>query len=101
MKALLLALLLIACAVRAEESPRTDPARVAQAGARVAALPYLDAIIVAQHGAKVFEHYRRASERDSPHAMRSATKSVISAALGIALGPRSWQRCCEGCAARA
>src|SRR5213592_915366 len=66
---------------------RTDRAALAAAVERVAEQPYLDSVIVAQHGQRLAEHHRRAHGAEEPHPMRSATKSLISAALGIALGP--------------
>lgn len=84
---MLLAALTLAAALAATEDPATtDRAAVAAAVARVAHEPYLDALIVAQHGATLAEHYLRTSSRTELHPMRSATKSLISAALGIALG---------------
>lgn len=51
-------------------------------------LGFLDSLLVAQHGELVLEHYRRPEMAHQAHALRSAGKSLISAALGMALGEK-------------
>jgi CubicO group peptidase (beta-lactamase class C family) len=47
--------------------------------------PEVHSLLVIRHGYLVFERYYRGYDANKPHEIRSATKSVISALIGIAL----------------
>lgn len=53
--------------------------------ARGVTAPYIQALLVARHGKLVLEEYFYGSHRDSPHDMRSATKSLTAALAGAAI----------------
>ncbi len=57
------------------------------AGTRAAAgnTPYIDALLVARHGKLVFEDYFDGYDRDTPHTLRSAGKTLTSILLGAAI----------------
>ncbi|GIV81622.1 MAG: serine hydrolase [Anaerolineae bacterium] len=48
-------------------------------------VPHLDSLLVIRHGALAFERYMRGMTPDRPHNLKSATKSVTSLLVGIAL----------------
>lgn len=48
-------------------------------------LPRLHSLLVSHHGELVFEHYYNGRDRYQPANMKSASKSVISALVGIAM----------------
>jgi CubicO group peptidase (beta-lactamase class C family) len=62
-----------------------DSALVAQAFERAAALPRLHALLVARHGDLVREAYFRGPGRNGRANIKSASKSIISALVGIAI----------------
>lgn len=57
----------------------------APAGAAGAALTRLHSLLISVHGQLVFERYYRGARADRPANIKSASKSVISALVGIAL----------------
>jgi CubicO group peptidase (beta-lactamase class C family) len=63
-----------------------DPARMRQVRSRAEALPRLQALIVARHGEVLTEHRLRGPGLDRPVNIKSASKSVLSALAGIAIG---------------
>lgn len=50
--------------------------------------PFVDSVLFAQQGQLQVELYRNERLRDRAHPLRSAGKSLISIALGVALGPK-------------
>jgi CubicO group peptidase (beta-lactamase class C family) len=50
----------------------------------------LHSVLVYRHGRLVLEEYFHGYGRDRPHPLRSATKSVVSALVGIAVGDVRW-----------
>ena len=78
-----------ALAVAAVAGPSTQaalaPSALAEAGEAGAALPRLHSLLVSSHGHIVFERYYRGARADRPANIKSASKSVISALVGIAL----------------
>ncbi|GAB4425240.1 MAG: serine hydrolase [Anaerolineae bacterium] len=48
-------------------------------------VPHMDSLLVIRHGALAFERYMRDMTPDRPHNLKSATKSVTSLLVGIAL----------------
>jgi len=67
------------------EAVGLDPLRLAQATDGVAALPEARALLVAREGSLVLERYLDPERRDAPRNVKSVTKSVQSALVGIAL----------------
>jgi CubicO group peptidase (beta-lactamase class C family)/septal ring factor EnvC (AmiA/AmiB activator) len=63
----------------------TRPARLAEAVARIGAMPGIYSLLVAHRGALVVERYFRDGFREKPHNLKSASKSVLSALVGIAV----------------
>ncbi len=49
------------------------------------AMPFVRSVLVVRHDQLVFEYVRRELKRDDLHPINSATKSVVSALVGIAL----------------
>ncbi len=47
--------------------------------------PYIHAFLIARHGKLVLEEYFHGTSRDSPHATRSAAKSITTTLIGIAV----------------
>jgi CubicO group peptidase (beta-lactamase class C family) len=47
--------------------------------------PAPDALLIARHGKLVYERYWNGFNRDKPHDLRSATKSITSLLVGVAL----------------
>lgn len=98
LRAALAALLLAACdgaavereippAARAERRPPAgDTLLFAEAERRGAALPRLTGMLVAQDGRVVAEEYWRGGAADRRTNVKSASKSVLSALVGIAVG---------------
>ncbi len=64
---------------------RLDTARLAGAYARAAQLPRLRSLLVEWRGVVVGERYFRGASRTAPANIKSASKSVISALVGIAI----------------
>ena len=62
-----------------------DPALMRQAALEAERLPRLHSLIVARHGAVLAEHRFRGPALDQPVNIKSASKSVISALVGIAI----------------
>jgi CubicO group peptidase (beta-lactamase class C family) len=73
--------------VGAVEGAPLDPARLREMGTALAAERYPDVhgVLIAQRGRLVFEEYFYEYGVDVPHALRSATKSIVSALVGIAI----------------
>src|SRR5687767_15159735 len=64
---------------------RLDTTRLARAYARAAELPRLRSLLVEWRGLVVGERYFRGASRTSTANIKSASKSVISALVGIAI----------------
>ena len=62
-----------------------DSALVARAQARAAALPRLHSLLVARHGELLHESYFNGRGREARANIKSASKSIISALVGIAI----------------
>jgi len=62
-----------------------DAAGLGQAAARAATVPRFRGLLVARHGRLVLEEYFHGAGADTPFDVRSVTKSVVSALVGIAL----------------
>lgn len=69
----------------AAEAARLDTARLARAYSRAAELPRLRSLLVEWRGLVVGERYYRGASRASPANIKSASKSIISALVGIAI----------------
>ncbi len=88
---LLLTALSLCCvwgAPRASAEPRAttlDPQRLEQAFAKAAALPRLQALIVARGGVIEAERRFRGPSLDAPVNIKSVSKSVVSTLVGIAI----------------
>ena len=79
-----LAILAVARPIDAARQSGTAPdARTIDAAAR--ALPRLHSLLVSRHGAITFEGYYNGFRADRPANIKSASKSIISALVGIAL----------------
>ncbi|WP_300973581.1 serine hydrolase [Sphingomonas sp. LHG3406-1] len=63
-----------------------DPALMAEVRKRADALPRLQAVLVARHGETLAEYRLRGPALDQPVNIKSASKSVLSALVGIAIG---------------
>jgi CubicO group peptidase (beta-lactamase class C family) len=48
-------------------------------------VPHMDSLLIIRHGALAFERYMRGMTPDRPHNLKSATKSITSLLVGIAL----------------
>lgn len=68
------------------QSRGLNPTLMSQVRTRAEALPRLQALIVARHGEILAEHRLRGPELDRPVNIKSASKSVLSALIGIAIG---------------
>jgi CubicO group peptidase (beta-lactamase class C family) len=64
---------------------RLDTARLARAYARAAELPRLRSLLVEWRGLVIGERYFRGATRSAPANIKSASKSLISALVGIAI----------------
>ncbi|MDQ3997456.1 MAG: serine hydrolase, partial [Gemmatimonadota bacterium] len=64
---------------------RLDTARLGRAYARAAELPRLRSLLVEWRGMVIGERYFRGATRTAPANIKSASKSVISALVGIAI----------------
>lgn len=62
-----------------------DAARFSAAVERAEALPRIRSLIVLHEGVAVHESYLRGARRNAPHNIKSASKSVMSALVGIAV----------------
>ncbi len=65
-----------------------DSARLARAFARAAAMPRMRSLVVQWRGEVVGERYFRGATASTPANIKSASKSVVSALVGIALHER-------------
>lgn len=76
-----------AVAVPAAGAPSrgVDSSLLARADERAAALPRLHSLLVARHGELYLERYYRGGGRERPTNVKSASKSVLAALVGIAL----------------
>ena len=72
----------VAATLVADSAPAWSPDSV-DAAAR--ALPRLHSLIVSRGGEVIFEHYYNGARRDRPANIKSASKSVISALVGLAI----------------
>jgi CubicO group peptidase (beta-lactamase class C family) len=68
---------------------RLDSARLADAYRRAAALPKLRSLLVVWRDTVVAERYWRGARRDRPANLKSASKSVVSALVGLAIADGS------------
>jgi CubicO group peptidase (beta-lactamase class C family) len=73
--------------VGAVEGPPLDLARLREMGEAIVAGRYPDvhSVLIAHRGRLVFEEYFYEYDVKNPHALRSATKSVVSALVGLAI----------------
>jgi CubicO group peptidase (beta-lactamase class C family) len=71
--------------VRPAGAARLDTARLARAYARAAELPRLRSLLVEWRGIVIGERYFRGASRSTPANIKSASKSIISALVGIAI----------------
>ncbi|MCG8461909.1 MAG: beta-lactamase family protein, partial [Holophagales bacterium] len=64
-----------------------DSSRLEEMARRIAAEPEheLHGLLIARHGKVVFERYYHGFDRDTPHDLRSATKSLTSLLVGAAI----------------
>lgn len=62
-----------------------DPKRLERALERIAQLDGLHGVLVARHGKLVAERYFRGAAGHRPHNLKSASKSVLSALVGLAV----------------
>lgn len=69
----------------APAAPPLDSARLADAYARAARLPKLRSLLVVWRDTLVAERYFRGARADRPANLKSASKSVVSALVGVAL----------------
>jgi CubicO group peptidase (beta-lactamase class C family) len=69
------------------QGPTLDLARLREMGTALSAGRYPDthSVLIAQHGRLVFEEYFYDYGANTPHALRSATKSVVSALVGLTI----------------
>lgn len=69
------------------EAEGMDPARLAELEQKLEAGDYRapDSLLIVRNGKLVYERYWNGFRRDTPHDLRSATKSVTSMLTGIAL----------------
>ena len=74
-------------AVGAVEGVPLDLARLREMGDAIAAGRYPDvhSVLIAHRGRLMFEEYFYEYDANTPHALRSATKSVVSALVGLAI----------------
>ena len=68
-----------------EKPPALDPILLSETLAKTAKLPRLRALIVARNGVPVVERVFRGPNLDQPVNIKSASKTVISALVGIAI----------------
>jgi CubicO group peptidase (beta-lactamase class C family) len=83
--AVLLSALLVTSVARAADGARLDPVIVSTTLARAAALPRLHALIVARDGVPVVERVFRGPNLDRPVNIKSASKTILDALIGIAI----------------
>jgi CubicO group peptidase (beta-lactamase class C family) len=83
---ILVALLLLAARAPAAGTPESPPALDGPLFEQLADLPrthhFVESLQVEQRGATLWEYFARPALRDKPHELRSAAKSLLSAALG-------------------
>lgn len=77
-----------AARVRAQAQPRVQDPRFAGVARATAAMPRLRSLIVSRGGEVLFEHYARGVSPSRPANIKSASKSLISALVGVALERR-------------
>jgi CubicO group peptidase (beta-lactamase class C family) len=58
---------------------------IADTKAAAGATPYIDALLIARHGRLVFEDYFDGFDKNTPHTLRSAGKTLTSILLGAAI----------------
>lgn len=63
----------------------TEALNLEQLGQRAAALPRIHSLLISHRGERIFEQYYAGRTADQPANMKSASKSVISALVGIAI----------------
>ena len=85
LRVLLAGLVLTGFAPAKAAEPYLDQKRVAETVAKAAELPRLHALIVAQDGKPIVERVFRGPGLDRPVNIKSASKSIISALIGIAI----------------
>jgi CubicO group peptidase (beta-lactamase class C family) len=84
----LAAALLVAGGECGAQSTGFDRALLDSAFRRAAKLPRMQSLLVARDGKLVRERYYHGAARDKPHNIKSASKSIISALVGIAIEQR-------------
>src|SRR5438477_4851122 len=47
--------------------------------------PYIDSLLIARHGKLVLDEYFNGFDRDAPHSLRSASKTVTAMLFGAAI----------------
>ena len=67
------------------ETQHMDSARLEQAATAVGSLPYTWSFLVIRHDALVFERYYHGSAKNQSNNVHSASKSIVGAAIGIAI----------------
>jgi CubicO group peptidase (beta-lactamase class C family) len=78
-------LLTATCALLSVALCADQPADAARARAAAAALPQLHSLVVRHRGAQVFEYYARGHSATRQANIKSASKSIVSTLVGIAI----------------
>ena len=81
-------LLLCLCAMPVATRQDTQPAVVEPLRAAAAQLPRLHSLLVSRHGKLVFEYYAKGAGPARVANVKSASKSIISTLVGIAIDRR-------------
>ena len=74
----------------------TDPAALSRTSRRIGAMDGVYSVLVAHRGELIMEEYFREGTRSKPHNMKSASKSLLSALVGIAIAEAIVTRLSEG-----
>jgi CubicO group peptidase (beta-lactamase class C family) len=80
--------LLLVCAIPAAGQRDTQPLEVEAVRATAAQMPRLHSLLVSQHGKPVFEYYAKGAGPARVANVKSVSKSIISALVGIAIDRR-------------
>ena len=80
--------LLLVCAVPAAEQPDTQPLVLESVRAAAARLPRLQSLLVSRHGKSVLEYYAKGAGPSRVANVKSVSKSLISALVGVAIDRR-------------
>jgi CubicO group peptidase (beta-lactamase class C family) len=84
-KLIALVTLLTAAVAAATAAPAAQPDRHAAARAAAGQLPQLHALVVSHRGQRVFEHYARGRTAGRLANVKSVSKSIVAALVGIAI----------------